>query len=74
MSEACEDFVVETFSIWLTGFDGFLASKNSVADVETQLMQQLDVPIRLLRWAIVRVQNNHLLCEGAFLKRISLEI
>jgi hypothetical protein len=37
--------------------------------LETRLLEELDTPIRLLRWAIVRVEGKHYWCEGAYLKQ-----
>jgi hypothetical protein len=59
---------VEGFSLWLDGFDTILTAQEPVQEIEARLLSQLNTPTRLLRWAIVKVENNHILCEGAYLK------
>jgi hypothetical protein len=59
---------VESFSRWLEGFGDVLAAENPVAAIEAQLLDRLDSPVRLLRWAIVQVEKDRFLCEGAYLR------
>ena len=63
---------VESFSLGLEGFDQVLQAEQPIQAIEAQLMKRLTDPIRLLRWAIVRVEdrpNGRMFwCEGAYLK------
>jgi hypothetical protein len=59
---------VEGFSIWLEGFDEIVGIELPVFEIESLLLKQLASPVRLLRWAIVRVEQARFLCEGAYLR------
>jgi hypothetical protein len=67
-----ENHCVESFSIELTGFPQFLNSKNPPSDLETALLSRLENPVRLLRWAVVKIEaddpTGRFCCEGAYLK------
>ncbi|MBX2860862.1 MAG: hypothetical protein KTR14_06485 [Vampirovibrio sp.] len=56
---------VETFSETLT----VKCLPPKVAEIEALLLDSLDSPERLLRWAVVKVlDTSRILCEGAYLK------
>jgi len=63
---------VESFSLCLDGFDQALQARQSIAHIEERIRLQLDHPIRLLRWAVVKVEpsasGQRYWCEGAYLK------
>jgi hypothetical protein len=63
---------VESFHICLEHFDQVLQAKHPISHIEGHLLAQLDQPLRLLRWAIVKVENTdtnpQYWCEGAYLK------
>jgi hypothetical protein len=59
---------VESFSLCLTEWDHLLTAPSPLSQLESQLLSQLEAPIRLLRWAVVKVENGCFWCEGAYLK------
>jgi hypothetical protein len=63
---------VESFQIRLEGWPQLLQEDEPLAALEERLMQQLEAPTRLLRWAVVRVDladpAQPFWCEGAYLK------
>lgn len=63
---------VESFNIRLEGFAQVLQAEQPIRWVEALLLENLEQPIRLLRWAIVRVEPSSTgqmyWCEGAYLK------
>jgi len=63
---------VESFSLRLERFDEALQAKQPIEQIESQVLEKLDSPVRLLRWAIVKVErdeaNAPFWCEGAYLK------
>jgi hypothetical protein len=59
---------VESFSLCLASYSEMLQAAEPVRHIEAQLLQQLDKPVRLLRWAIVRTDGTAYWCEGAYLK------
>jgi hypothetical protein len=63
---------VESFSLCLEGFAQVLQAEQPIEWVETRLLAKLISPIRLLRWAIVKVETTPAgqtyWCEGAYLK------
>jgi len=67
---------VNSFSIRLEGFEQAFQAEQPIQWVESRLMAQLEHPVRLLRWAIVKVekvettQTDHqsFWCEGAYLR------
>jgi len=65
--------IISSFSLRLEGFEQALQAEQPVQWVERQLMAQLEHPVRLLRWAIVKVErlqtgSQRFWCEGAYLK------
>jgi hypothetical protein len=63
---------VESFSLCLEGFEQVLQAEQPIEMVEAMLLERLKNPIRLLRWAMVRIEPHHegpkFWCEGAYLK------
>ncbi len=63
---------VESFQIRLEGWAHLLQAQEPLAVLEERLMQHLEAPTRLLRWAVVRVDladpAQPFWCEGAYLK------
>lgn len=68
MSTASQTQSVESFSLWLSGFDALLESNAPVQAIEALLLSQLEAPVRLLRWAIVQMDGTCICCEGAYLR------
>lgn len=64
--------VVESFNVCLEDWDGAINADHPVETVESALLAQLESPARLLRWAVVRVEEEgsarRFWCEGAYLK------
>ena len=64
---------VESFTVSLENFDAVLQADSPTRYVEAQILNRLANPVRLLRWAIVRVtpadDNRQFHCEGAYLKQ-----
>lgn len=63
---------VESFNVRLEGWQSTLKTKAPVETVERLILEQLENPRRLLRWAIVRIAEQEpgqpFWCEGAYLK------
>lgn len=63
---------VESFSLCLEDFNQALQAEQSISHIETHLLAALANPVRLLRWAIVKVEEGadgtRFWCEGAYLK------
>lgn len=63
---------IESFQIRLEGWAQLLQAHEPLAVLEERLMQHLEAPTRLLRWAVVRVDLadpvQPFWCEGAYLK------
>lgn len=63
---------VESFQIRMEGWGELLQAQEPLRVLEARLMQQLEAPIRLLRWAVVRVNlaepGQPFWCEGAYLR------
>jgi hypothetical protein len=63
---------VESFSLCLERYNELLHTDEPVRFVEDRLLEQLEAPVRLLRWAIVKVEgageHSKFWCEGAYLK------
>lgn len=64
---------VNSFSLCLEGFERALRAEQPIQHIENQLLAQLEQPVRLLRWAIVKVETQPQAgqiywCEGAYLK------
>jgi hypothetical protein len=59
---------VESFSLCLAEWDQLLTAPSPLSRLEFQLLSRLKSPIRLLRWAVVRVEKDCFWCEGAYLK------
>lgn len=63
---------VESFNLCLDGFDQALQAEQPIRHIEETLLTQLTEPVRLLRWAIVKVEptpsGQRYWCEGAYLK------
>lgn len=64
---------VEQFSIWLPDAETVLHQAanhlEGLKRFELMLVEQLSGCQQLIRWAIVRTENNQLLCEGAYLAK-----
>lgn len=60
---------IESFSLALPSFQGFLAQDDPVMALENALIASLPDCERLLRWAVTRVTPDACQCEGAYLKR-----
>lgn len=60
------------FTLCLPDFDEVLRAECPATHVETRLMACLERPVRLLRWAVVRMEQREggssFWCEGAYLK------
>ncbi len=63
---------VESFHVQLEGWERILKTEAPVQTVEQLILEKLENPRRLLRWAIVRIAekepNQPFWCEGAYLK------
>ncbi len=63
---------VESFSLCLEDFNQALQAEQSISHIEKRLLESLEAPVRLLRWAIVKVETgtngSRFWCEGAYLK------
>ncbi len=63
---------VESFSLPLRNFEQVLQAEQPIVWIEKQLLEKLDAPVRLLRWAIVKIEpdatGSICWCEGAYLK------
>jgi len=68
---------VNSFSLRLEGFEVVLRADQPIEMIETMILAQLENPVRLLRWAIVRAEKKaeaqretglFFWCEGAYLK------
>lgn len=61
---------VESFTLQLDNFSDVLQAEAPAKWLEAQLLVRLDSPVRLLRWAIVQIEENQSFwCEGAYLRR-----
>lgn len=60
---------VESFSMSLSGWESVLNADKPADLLEEKIRTQLDAPVRLLRWAVVRVDGSRFQCEGAYLKK-----
>jgi hypothetical protein len=61
---------VESFSVRLDDYTDLINVEEPVQAIEERLLQRLESPVRLLRWAIVRVEASACWCEGAYLKDV----
>ena len=64
---------VNSFSLCLEGFEQVLRAEQPIQRIEAMLLARLEHPVRLLRWAIVKVETQqqtgqNFWCEGAYLK------
>ena len=60
---------VESFSLCLSGFSDILAAESPVERLEELMLARLDRPVRLLRWAVMRVaEDGSFQVEGACLR------
>jgi hypothetical protein len=71
MESEPENKVVESFQLEMTGFDLAFETEDPVAYIEAQMLEQLEDPLRVLRWAVVECDGSKFRCEGAYLKRNS---
>jgi hypothetical protein len=64
---------VESFQLCLDDLGEVLHAESPAKWLEAQLLSRLTNPVRLLRWAIVNVEESpegrRFWCEGAYLKR-----
>ena len=64
---------VERFTIRLKDWPSVLRAEGPARAIETRLLAELENPVRLLRWAVVKVELNDpetpFWCEGAYLKQ-----
>jgi len=62
---------VESFTLSLEGWNELLKVGKPVETIEAELLSRLENPVRLLRWAVVKVEkdtpNSNFWCEGAYL-------
>lgn len=63
---------VESFTVRLEGWQAVLKTEAPVQTAERMILEQLESPRRLLRWAVVRIAEDEpgqpFWCEGAYLK------
>ena len=68
---------VNSFSLRLEGFQQVLRAEQPIEQIETLILAQLENPVRLLRWALVKIETateaqqdvgQGFWCEGAYLK------
>lgn len=69
MESKPDNKVVESFKVELTGFDLAFETEDPAAYIEAQMIEQLEDPVRVLRWAVVECDGSNFCCEGAYLKQ-----
>ena len=62
---------VESFALRLEGWDELIKQAQPVERLEAELLSRLENPVRVLRWAVVKVEcdtpESRFRCEGAYL-------
>lgn len=59
---------VQSFRVSIDGWAEILQAESPTNRLEERLLGALEHPVRLLRWAVVSIEVDCAVCEGAYLK------